>query len=387
MEGYITSTIGLLAVMSGMVGLAFFMQKFSFFSKVGPAIFVIILGIFLSNTGIVPTMAPVYGVIMEYAVYVSIALLLLDVNLKEMFSLSKQPILAIGFAVLSVSIVALFAGLYFAPSINEGWKVAGMFVGTYTGGSANMTAIGMGLDAAPETFALANAADYIVGLPTLIIFFALPQVLKNSKLFAKYWPYRLEDHELLQEDDSDKFMGSKQWSIAEIAMLFGIGFGLVWVATLLSSFFPQQFSSAAKILTLTTLSIGLAQFKPVRSIKGNKDLGLFMAMFFLCVIGFLVDIDGFFTNSMSIAVYCLVVIMGSLFLHVGLCRLFKIKYEYVILSIVAAVADGTTAGILAASTGWESLVSIAIVLGVIGAVLGNYIGIPLAFFLKTLIGA
>lgn len=387
MESYITSTVGLLAVMTGMIGLAFYLQNNKFFSKVGPAIIVIIIGIVLSNVGIVPTMAPVYGVIMEYAVYLSIALLLLDVDLKAMLTLSKQPLLAIGFAVLSVSVVALLAGLYFAPSMNEGWKVAGMFVGTYTGGSANMTAIGMGLDATADTFAMANTADYIIGLPTMIIFFALPNILKNSKLFAKYWPYKLEDHELLEEDQSDKFLGSKQWSIGEISALFGIAFALVWAATLISGLFPETVRSAGKILTLTTLSIILAQFKQIRSIKGNKDLGLFMAMFFLCVIGFLVDLSGFFANTMDIVFYCLVVIFGSLMLHVILCRLFKIKYQYVILSIIAAVADGTTAGILAASSGWESLVSIGIVLGIIGGVLGNYIGIPLAYFLKSLIGA
>lgn len=386
MEGYITSTIGLLAIMSSMIGLSFYLQKNKFFSKVGPAIIVIIIGITLSNLGIVPTMAPVYGVIMEYAVYLSIALLLLDVDLKLMLTLSKQPLFAIGFAVISVSTVALLSGLYFAPNMNEGWKIAGMFVGTYTGGSANLTAIGMGLDASAETFALANTADYIIGLPTMIIFFALPRILQNSKLFAKYWPYKLEAHELLEEDQSDKFMGSKQWSIGEIAALFGIAFTLVWAATLISGLFPETIRSAAKILTLTTLAIILAQFKQIRSIKGNKDLGLFMAMFFLCVIGFLVDLSGFFANTMDIVFYCTVVIFGSLLMHVLLCRLFKIKYQYVILSIIAAVADGTTAGILAASSGWESLVSIGIVLGIIGGVLGNYIGIPLAFFLKSLLG-
>ena len=111
-----------------------------------------------------------------------------------------------------------------------------------------------------------------------------------------------------------------------------------------------------------------------------------MAMFFLCVIGFFVDITSFFTNTMEIAAYCAVVIFGTLLLHVLLCRIFKVKYEYVLVSIIAALGDGTTAGILAATAGWESLISIGIVLGVVGAVLGNYIGIPLAYLLRTLIG-
>ncbi len=39
-----------------------------------------------------------------------------------------------------------------------------MFVGT-TGGSSNLTAIAVGLDASKNTIASANAADYVVGHP------------------------------------------------------------------------------------------------------------------------------------------------------------------------------------------------------------------------------
>ncbi|GGB31872.1 hypothetical protein GCM10011409_06550 [Lentibacillus populi] len=59
------------------------------------------------------------------------------------------------------------------------------FIGTYTGGSANLTAIGYELNAAPTTFAAANAADYVIGAPTLIIMFAFPAIAARSKWFQK----------------------------------------------------------------------------------------------------------------------------------------------------------------------------------------------------------
>ncbi len=58
--------------------------------------------------------------------------------------------------------MAFLFGLVFAEKISEGWKVAGMFVGTYTGGSANLTAIGTGLNVSRQTLAAANAADYVI---------------------------------------------------------------------------------------------------------------------------------------------------------------------------------------------------------------------------------
>jgi len=53
---------------------------------------------------------------------------------------------------------------------------------------------------------------------------------------------------------------------------------------------------------------------------------------------------------------------------------------------VASIADGSTAALVAASSQWQSLVSVGVVLGAIGAAIGNYLGISLAYFLKAAIG-
>ena len=97
--------------------------------------------------------------------------------------MSKQPLISIVSAVFCVSIVAVVFGAIFGNIVEEGWKVAGMFVGTYTGGSANLTAIASGLDASASTIAAANAADYVIGMPTLVLMFAMPALLKNGNGF------------------------------------------------------------------------------------------------------------------------------------------------------------------------------------------------------------
>ena len=57
-----------------------------------------------------------------------------------------------------------------------------MFVGTYTGGSSNLTAIAVGLDASKNTIASANAADYVVGIPTLILMFCHPRPVQEFQM-------------------------------------------------------------------------------------------------------------------------------------------------------------------------------------------------------------
>ncbi|MDL0254368.1 DUF819 domain-containing protein [Clostridioides difficile] len=375
----------ILAVMTSMIALGFYLQRYKAIKSLGPALTIIIMGIILSNLKVVPVSTELYGTISTYAIPVSMTIMLMSVDLKEMTKLSREPLISIFVAVLTVSIMAFLFGLVFAEKISEGWKVAGMFVGTYTGGSANLTAIGTGLNVSRQTLAAANAADYVIGVPTLIFMFALPAILKNSKKFKKLWPYHVEESEL-EDCQNEEFMESKEWSIKDIAWMLAIGFVVTEVSTILAGYFNSSFSSAARILLVTTISIIIAQLKPVKKLKGNLDLGLFVALFFLCTIGFSVDIKEFLGSTFTITLYCFSIIFASFVFHLGITRLLKIKYQYVILSIVGAIADGPTSALVAASAKWNSLVSVAVVMGVIGGVLGNYAGISVAYAIKMSLG-
>ncbi|MGX9756356.1 DUF819 family protein [Clostridioides difficile] len=385
MNTLFSSTGSILAIMTAMVAFGFYLQKYKVTKSLGPALTIIIMGIILSNLKVVPVSTELYGTISTYAIPVSMTIMLMSVDLKEMTKLSREPLIAIFVAVLTVSIMAFLFGLVFAGEISEGWKVAGMFVGTYTGGSANLTAIGTGLNVSRQTLAAANAADYVIGVPTLIFMFALPAILKNSKKFQKFWPYHVEESEL-EDCQNEEFMESKEWSIKDIAWMLAIGFVVTEVATILSGYFSSSFSSAARILLVTTISIIIAQLKPVKKLRGNLDLGLFVALFFLCTIGFSVDIKEFLGSTFTITFYCFSIIFASFVFHLFVTRMLKIKYQYVILSIVGAIADGPTAALVAASAKWNSLVSVAVVMGVIGGVLGNYAGISVAYAIKMFLG-
>ena len=377
----------MLAVILAIVAFAFWSQKFKFFKMIGPALCVIIIGILLVNLRIVPGYTDVYGTISVYCIPFSISLYLLNVDLKQIMKMSKEPLLSIGSAVLCVSIVAVIFGVIFGNSMEEGWKIAGMFVGTYTGGSSNLTAIATGLNASPSTIAVANAADYVIGMPSLLLMFLAPTLLKKSSWFQKFWPYSFTEKELEGDGEEKELMAAGEWSIGEIAILLAISVSIVSIATKLSSFMSPDFASAVKILLISTISIAVAQIPAVRKLRGATNLGLFFGMMFLVVVGFTVDIRGFFGSAVSITLFCFCVILFSFLLHMMLTRLLKIKYEYVLLGIVGAIADGSTAALVASGAKWKSLIGIGLLMGVIGGVCGNYIGIAVAYIVRGIIGA
>ena len=387
MQALITSTEGLLFIILSMVATSLWLQKFKIFKSLGPVLTVVVIGIILSNTGVVPISTDLYGQLGAICVPVSISICMLSMNLTELRKLTKRPAIALASGIFSVMLVATVLGIIFAPRIEEGWKVAGMFVGTYTGGTPNLTAIATGLDATSQTIAAANAADYVISTPLMIFMFASPAILKASKAWNKFWPYHLEP-EMLETGDKEPLMSDKKWSVKDIAWLLTIGLGVTFVTTMIAKqYAPESIWKAVRLILLTTFSIGLAQLKPIQQLRGNLDLGLFLSLTFLSTIGFAVDLRQFVGSAMVMTLYVLFMLIGCIVLHLFICRIFKVEYEYMILSIVGCIVDGPTASLTAAGAEWKSLINVGLIMGVIAGAAGNYVGVTVAYLVKALIGA
>lgn len=382
----IESTQGLLFVVFLMVAFSLWLQKYKVFKSLGPVLTVVIIGIVLSNTRIVPISHELYDNISKYCVQAGICICLLSMDVKELKKLNRRPVIALASAIFSVCIVALVLGIFFAPRMVEGWKVAGMFVGTYTGGTPNLTAIATGVDCSRETLAAANAADYVVSTPLMVAMFAAPALMKASKKWNKLWPYQFSQEEL-DDGATEALMSDKKWSIRDIAWLLTIGFGVAWITTETAQrIFPADFWKAGRLLMVTTCGIALAQLKPVQKLRGNLDLGLLISLCFLATIGFAVDLQQFMTSAFMMTLYVFLMLVGCTVLHFVICRLFKIEYEYVLLSMVGCIVDGPTSALTAAGAQWKSLINIGLIMGVIAGATGNYVGIFVSYAVKAICG-
>ena len=71
----------------------------------------------------------------------AIPLLLFSLDLKKWLKIAREALLSLMLALASL-LVAIFIGYYFYKDlIDESWKVSGMLVGVYTGGTPNLAAI------------------------------------------------------------------------------------------------------------------------------------------------------------------------------------------------------------------------------------------------------
>ena len=220
----------------------------------------------------------------------------------------------------------------------------------------------------------------------MVLMFAAPAIFKASKRWNKLWPYSFTEEEL-DEGEHKPLMSDKEWSIKDIAWLLTIGFGVAFITTAIAQrIFPDTFWKAGRLLMVTTISICLAQLKPVKKLRGNLDLGLFISLCFLATIGFAVDLREFVGSAFMMTLYVFLMLIGCTVLHFLICRLFKIKYEYVLLSMVGCIVDGPTASLTAAGGNWKSLINVGLIMGVIAGACGNYVGIFVAYVVKAICG-
>ena len=80
MKTLISSTEGLLFVILLMVAFSLWLQRYKVFRSLGPVLTVVIIGIVLSNTHVVPISHDLYSSISTYCVQAGISICLLSMN-------------------------------------------------------------------------------------------------------------------------------------------------------------------------------------------------------------------------------------------------------------------------------------------------------------------
>ena len=132
-------------------------QKYTWAAKASGAIVALVLALILSNLGIIPTAAPVWDAVWSYVVPLSLPLLLMQCNVRDM---GKDSLRLLGiFLCGSVgTMVGAMLGYVllgnFIPELNA---LAGVFTGTYIGGSVNFAALGEAFNVTGEMLSAAGS--------------------------------------------------------------------------------------------------------------------------------------------------------------------------------------------------------------------------------------
>jgi uncharacterized membrane protein len=372
------------------IGILFLLVLFSewlatkkFFKHIGSVLIIIIAAAVLANLNVIPSSGnapPLYDQIFEYAAPLGIFFLLLDVRLNDLkkAGLPMLTMFSIGAAATVVATVIGYLIVSPQKHMNHANAIAGMFTGTYTGGSANLNAVALqyGVQKDGTLYAAVNAVDNILTTFWIFMTIMLPPVLQKIFPRKKNVPPEMKG---LTDKEMRNLVGNLQAEITltDISLLLALGFGSMFISSMVVNYFPQ----VPSILVLTSVAIILAQIPFVQKIKGAKIMGLLLILLFLAVIGAYCDIRALLHSSdvagtLFLWDSTLILIHGLLIFGIG--GLLKQDWDIIGVASNANIGGASSAPVCAASLGRPDLQLPGILAGSIGLAIGTYLGILVA---------
>jgi uncharacterized membrane protein len=331
--------------------------------------------------------ATVQDIIPSIAVPLAFPLLLFSLNLRRWLRFAKKGFISVVLALIA-GVVMVTAGFFiWKDSIPESWKLAGMFEGIYAGGTPNFVAIKMALNVDPNLFVIVSTYDVVVGA-FLVLFF----ITVAPRFFRLILPaYKSEkaisvsDDEIKKEtEDLEDFSGlfSRKHLLPLLSAL-GLSLLIVAVGLGLSMLLPKIPMMVVVILSITTLGI-IASFIPkVNRIEKTFQLGMYLIIIFSLTVASMANLKMMFgVGMMNLIMFITWCYFGSMLLHLLLARIFRIDSDNFLITSAAFVFSPPFVPLVANALKNKELIVTGITGGILGYVVGNYMGVALAYFLK-----
>lgn len=342
-------------------------RKFRIFGYLGPVVLCYILGMLLLNTGLLRPEAEMREILTSASVPLAIGLMLLTGDLLSWFRSSAKGVLSFSFEILSTLTFALLGFYLFRNHIQDGPYYAGMFTAVYTGGSANMAAVSAAIGVSEETYGLAMAYDAILG--GLFLVFTMGFAPHFYKKILKPHPDAGKTPQPAAEASKRPFSWKE----------FGLGFLLVAIATGtgagLALLITGKMDVGITIMALTAICAGFSLSPKVRSLKSTYPAGEYFLLVFASVMGLSSDLSLFRADSLYVLGFMGFVMFGSMVMHLLLSFLFRIdKDTHIITSTAGIMSPPFIPGVVKA-LGNHSVLLTGLTAGIVGNVLGTYLGI------------
>lgn len=363
--------IYLLGVPLGVMLLA---KRWSWIDKVSPMTVLYAIGLLVANC--LPIGQPALSInnaIGNVAVPLAIPMMLMGCNLKRWSTKRAFRAFASGFAAVILVTVAGFFLFGDTNNSKEFAQVCAVATGMYTGGMPNVGAIAKGVGMGEEIYLYLTSYDLIAtGTYLVFVIFFGKRVFRKLLTPPSLSPSAVEQSTVEQDDTETKWTAKGVvWVVALTLAIAAVSYGL---ATLSAS--EGGTNMTVLILALTTLAIGASFLKPVQQQRCSFDMGLYCVYVFCLSIATACNVREMnLLGSLPILGYVFFVIFGSLVLQILFARLLKIDSDTVLVSSVSLINSPPFVPMVAALLGNKDVIVVGISIGLIGYVLGNYLGI------------
>jgi uncharacterized membrane protein len=369
------------------------------FRALGSALVGILLGMVLSNTGIIPGESLAYEFLGGPAVSAGIILILLTVDVRSVAQAGPTMLIAFVIGAFGSALGASISALLLSDSIGpEAWKLAGQYTATYTGGGVNFAAVGSALDTSGELFSAGIAADvtmtaiWMAACLTVPVMFA-PKAERTAEArlareaALKETPVPASDGVGEEAGDGASlhetlFSSVGAIGLRDLAVMAVIVLGTLWI----SDWLGTVLAPVPSVLFLTTIALVLAQLPPVRGLNGAGVIGNYLVLIFLASNGAMSVLANIVVIGPPIVYFAFITVAVHGLVIFGLGRLVGLDLKTLAVASQAAVGGPASAMALAAARGYTDRLLPGVAVGLLGYAAGNYLGLFVAATVHGIIG-
>lgn len=377
----------LFAVIVGAAALGIWSEHKKWLGQVSGILVTMILMSVLSMTGVVPVASKpelkveVYELIFSYFIPLSIPMMLMGSNITRIIREGGKLLIAFLVGALGVILGSIIA-FYLIDLGADSGNVAGVISATLIGGSMNFIATGEILNFSTHPlFSATIAVDNFAANAYILLMFAVPSMTFLARFFVRPKVENLEEKDRLADEVTYPI------TIERIALSVLIAAVVAGTGSLLSDLIQRVYATrmSMSILIITMLAVLMANLFP-KSLKKIEDtafaIGLWMMYIFLAAIGASTNLADMLQVGPAVLGFYLIIMFFHFIFLVSLAKLFKFDVYEVIISSSANIMGPSVAAPMAASLGQKKLITPAILVGILGYVIGTFIGVTIAMTLS-----
>lgn len=368
----------LLFIIMGTVALAVWLEsRYRWAARVSALVIVLVMSVFFSNIHLIPEQAPVYDCVWDYFLPISLPLLLFRSDIRKICRESGQMLIAFLIGSVGTVIGAFVSYFIFRNYINELPGLAAMMTGTYIGGSVNFAVLGSAFNVSGQTISAATIADNLNMAIYFFVLFAIPvkaKTVTNEK-----------DRNIASESESE----DNEFTLKKFAVGIALSVTIVAFSGLIANAFGHVIPSSNilfsalksmlgnQYLWITTFSVLIATVfsKKVKKLAVLQPVGIFFIYCFMFVIGAPASVEEIVKKSPLMLIFAMIIVVFNMLFTFVVGALFKMDRKTLIIASNANIGGPTTAASMAIAKGWNELVGPAVLIGCLGYVIGNYLGI------------
>jgi len=366
------------SILIALAGFGFWCERYAWGRKYSGVMLLMTAAIVLANLRIIPTSAPAYDATWTYLVPIAIPLLLFEADLKRIVRESGPTLIAFvigGAAVVAGSIIGVSL-LDLGPNEAE---LAGIFTGTYIGGSLNFAAVAKASGMQDGSMlAAAVAADNVVTNLHFLLLIMLPGI---AWLARRYPTHHMDTAEQFIEGTEVNVHRIDDLSIAGLLAALSLAFMLAAIGNALAELAGKpQFA----ILVTTALTLLLATLLPgyVRKFSGYREAGNVMMFIFLASVGATADIWTLIAIGPVLFIFATVIIVVHMVVLFGVGKLLRLDLAELTMASAVCIGGPSSAAALASAKGWRDLLIPGVLAGSFGYAVGSFIGVSVVEWLR-----